>query len=350
MSNNFENLKNTILNFISNKEKNNKPAKLRKDFEESSLLLEYNDKALIKYSEDIESKKIPFTLITSAKRIPFLFGSFGMLLIVTMILLSFSDKMNEEEFKLLYMESGKSRTKFLNFFRLPLVNVTVYHLINSTYSLTGIALLSCLFQILYSKLIDKTASGIEYIKLYMTISFGMISQIINLIYGTVYTSSGIEKINENFTNEMRISIFQFVFLIQIFFSILFGIFTTIFIAKLKTKPSYSLENQEIPDAQNNSSHNKWFNYKLISVIYLAFFSLAYIFVYLHNNNIILKDINSELMKENYSYLLAVFPYFLYFNNLILYLMFYDEMRDSNIYISQPEEEGEYFEKRERNIL
>ena len=190
----------------------------------------------------------------------------------------------------------------------------------------------------------------QFFKLCLAISFGMMAQIINLGYGIFYLSGGIEVINNNFMSEMKISIFQFIFLIQIFFSVLFGTFTTIFISKLQTKPSYSLEDQEQSDAKDQSNQYKWFNYKIIAVFYLTFFSFAYVFVYLHYNDYILQNFSSVYVKENYSYLLALFPYVLYVNNMILYLMFYDEVKESNFYISHTGEEAEQYEKRERNIL
>jgi len=349
MSNNFEKLKNTLLNFLS-KQKKFKITKSRRDLEESSILLEYSDKVQMKYSSDNEPEKNSLAMITSANRIPFLFGLLGTLLMIVMICLSIYKKFEADEVKLLYVEIGLSKVKFLNFFRLPTINKIVFHLINSSYSLAGIALVASLFHVLSIKLSNKKASLMQFFKLCLTISYGMMAQILNLVYGVIYLCGEIEGINISFMNETKISIFQFIFLIQIFFTLMFGTFTTIFISKLESKPAYSLEDHEYLDEKEGNNKSKWFNYKIIALFHLVFFSFIYVFVYLHHNKYILQNFTPVHITENYSYILAIFPFVLYIMNMMVYLMFYDELNESVFFISHTGEEAVRYQKIERNIL
>ena len=240
---------------------------------------------------------------------------------------------------------GPKKFVFISLFSLPKVNHFVYHLLNSCTAVTGLGLVYSIFMIMNLKFRQHAYDNYQFIKLYLAVLYGFISNLVHLTYGAIFFMDGVEAINQLVHKEIHISLYEFLFYLQIFFSVLFGIFTTLLTFTMKAKPSYSIETQE----QEEQTDYKWINYRILILIYLAFFLTANILVVLHNNGVIFTSYDSVLLKSNYAYLIAFLPYALYLLNLGLYSMFYGELKNTYVSMASPAEKINY-EHHHKNIL
>lgn len=355
MANYFENLKNLIVEKLSADAKKGNMYKMDRDdmkFKTNTERRNTDQEETISLMDDTVKYRMPKLqqsdksycayIIFSTKMLPFIYGFFGIFTVAFMITCAYINKMPDN----LYTQVGPHKTKFLSFFDLPKINYFVYHLLNSTTGLLGLALVISVFMSIHMKFSMNKLDKFQIAKLYHSVAYGLLSNIFHIIYGAAYLTIGVEKINEIFISEIHINFSQFLFLLEIFFSILFGIFTSLLINNLKSKPSYALANENQAETERDY---KWMNYKILSIIYLTFFTISYILIFLHSNHAILPHLNNPILKSNYSYLLPFLPYLIYSLNIILYCTFYDELRDANVTLVEPSDKMIY-EYNQRNIL
>lgn len=317
----FEHLEKFLGSKFSNskteKEKNNNTQAKHgeKDQEESSLLLESNRLKFQLYKEYEENK----VTILSGERYALMYLSFSFFTIIAMMFISYFRPMPDE----LYSEMGK--IKYINMFDLQKVNHFIFHILNSISAILGIGLV-CL---IYSNLTLKCKNERKFQSLLIAF-YGIVSHGFGLLYGASYYLDFIEDIDTALLSELKISFNQLIFFIQLFFTIIFGIFILLVINSLLSKPSHCIDMEE---ESLNSKESKWLIYRLIILIYIICFGISYVFISLHSNHIILKNIDTLYLKNNYSYLLCLLPYTLYSLNIAFYSSFYSFLRDSKICFS-----------------
>ena len=368
MAHYFESLGNFLVNLFSRKNKDKKDLqkgegysygksseKLKeKDPEESSLLLEenYRNKHKMRMqgykieNDKINSSNYSSTQICSLKSIPVFYGLFGVLTVAFMLGSVFIEQKTVDG---LYSQIGPMKMQFIPLFNLPKVNQFVFHILNTMTSVMGLLLIHSLLLTLRIKFSKRNSTTFDYVKLYLTIFYGVVSHLSHLFYGSIFFLKNFEILNSLMQKEVHISTYEFLFGIQIFFTVLFGICISLILFSIKSKPSYAIETED-SNSEESRREMRWLNYKLLILIYLVFFCVAYFLINLHNNNVILSSMNSILLKSNYSYLLAFLPYALYFLNLLFYVMFYDDLRNSEVAISMKECDKFSFENNNKNIL
>lgn len=361
----FENLKNSILKYFgkSNLKQEKEPqtydsteqwkanigstSKQVQENEESSVLLDETERKRgrirMKFEDEEEDKSSSIFLFQVSK-LPMIYGCLGFMTIIFMLIIGYINELNNKIVDNIYSEIGPNKFMFISIFNLPKLNHFVFHILNCSTAVTGFGLVYSILNILKMKFKQLSYDNYEYIKLYVSVLYGFIANFMHLAYGAVFYMDGFENINHLIHREIHIGLTEFIFYLQIFFSILFGLFTTFIIYSMKTKPSYSIEKE-----QEEQVEYKWINYRLLILIYLSFFLIANIFIVLHNNKFIFTSFDSMILKSNYSYLIAFLPYGLYFLNILLFIMYYGELKSVNLNLSAPAEKINY-EQNHRNIL
>lgn len=339
MSDVFENLKKHILSYFR-KNKNSKqnkdtpkPSETKEKIEqgdESSVCLldESERRNMYKFKYQNEDKKFNTIPVIQTYRIPIVYLILSLCTLIFMFIIG--NKSNKD----LYLEIGIGNNKIsiLNFFRMSNINPLAFHILNSCTAIVGFGIIYTVYLVLISKFKQKKYNNFDFVKLYLSMIFGAVSMLFHIIYGTCYLVTGYNEINQMFNKELHVGLKEFIFFVEIFFTVLYGIFTMLIIYNLKEKPSTaSFENN---DSTTHAQYT-WVNYKLLTLIYIIFFSLAYIFINLHHNGVIFKGLDSEILKSNYSYLLCLFPYLIYILNSLFYFYFYDELRNSEITVTDP---------------
>lgn len=358
MANVFESLKTIIVDYFrkdkkgisnskENKENNEdyeqiKRENFEKEEENVSLMMDETNRVKIIKSMNVE-KSYNAINVFSAKQLLYVYGFFGVFVIIFMLACAYFNH-NESIFS--EIGAGVHKAKFITLFDLPKINQIVFHLLNTCVGGIGLVIVISVYMSLKMKYSSRRCSTFQFAKLYVSISYGVLSSLLHILYGSMFFIDGIDKLNSFFTTELNITLYQFIFLIELFFTILFGIFTSFIIRSLGTKPAYALNTTEI---NNETADSKWLNYKVLNVMYLIFFSFSYIFIILHSNDVILKTVHYAALSTNYAYLLAILPYLLYFMNISMYLTFYEELKNTNVSLVNAGEKVE-FEKNNRNML
>jgi|LauGreDrversion4_2_1035121.scaffolds.fasta_scaffold1093559_1 hypothetical protein len=80
---------------------------------------------------------------------------------------------------------------------------------------------------------------------------------------------------------------------------------------------------------------KWFNSKLILLVYLTIFSLYYLALILDQFKIIHLNLTFETVKNNVEYAMHLLPYLIKLFSSFLILSYYDEMKSVYIGLSLP---------------
>jgi hypothetical protein len=309
-----------------------------KDPEESSVLLEDEKKNmyLVNTAKVSENKRVNSILLIQTKRVPILYGVLSLTTVIFMVVYSY---LNHSELDL-FSDFGPNHLKVLDFFKIYKVHSFIFHLLNTSTSFVGICLIFCIYFTINSKM----TGMINDAKLYLAILFGLSSHFFQFSYGIGVFVNGFEKLNETFQTEIYISLIQFIFFLQIFFTVLFGIFIILLMISAKSNSTAALETPE-----GNLQEYKWLDYKLLAIIYLIFFTLAYIFIQLHSSHVILSKFTNAVLVVNYSYLLVILPYSLFLINTIFYTLFYDELKHQELKITQPNEKT-FYDESQKNIL
>jgi hypothetical protein len=339
--------KNTKFNIRDNKEKTNtnnfNNFQAQESDEAMSMLMDENDRQKLLRPTDTPIELTHYSIIVlSASRFPYIYGFFGTLTIVYMIVCEYFNKSTNE----LYYELGPSRAKFISLYDLPRINNFAFNLLNTCTGFTGLGIVFVVYFNLYIKYKINKFSTFQFVKLFLSILLGIISNLFHILFGLLFIINGANKFNFKLKNEVNITVFQFLFSTQIVFSILFGFLTTCIIYSLKSRPSYSIH-QETSIESNNDQ--KWLNYKILNIVYLLLFSIIYCLILLHSNNFILTSISFENVKSHYIFIIAILPYVLYFLNISLYVVFYEELRNSNVTFLQSTDKIDY-ENNDKNIL
>lgn len=80
---------------------------------------------------------------------------------------------------------------------------------------------------------------------------------------------------------------------------------------------------------------KWFNSKLIILVYLTIFSVYYLLLILDQFKIIKITLTFENVKSNFEYAIHLLPYSIRLFSSLLILSYFDEMKSVNLGLSIP---------------
>ncbi len=394
MSNFFENIKNLFFKSFSKKKDqeqenqtyNNKTQKEKEEInskkqtepktncdrenDETSILLEeennrfqnenYFNKRKLLSTSLIKNKLIPLLYLT------FAFSSVAFLLLSSSENSSFQGKSSSSQNYILL--DAKNNKKLFNFFKLYNLNPLVFHMFSMASGLLGIFIVYLVQNMIYLKNLTffRSVKKFRLIEIYLTSFFGMFSQLIHILAGMVYFFSNFAALTSYMQKELNVSLHQFLFCVELFFTVLYGIFVCLIFNKLNKvdvlesesdqekypsesfsygRPnnvnlfSYGNNNNENNYNQNNNSSlqvipdnldSKWLNYKIICVIYLVFFGLCYVLLLvIKNDKINFMDKEAAYFKLNQNYLLIFLPYLLYVLNSVFYSLFYGVLKYSS---------------------
>lgn len=370
MSNFFENLKNLIFKKFKQDKKDldvekdhtrysktkipEKPT-VEKEADETSILMD--EETRVKYDYDSYSnRKLLSTSLIQNKLLPLFYFIFSLSGI--MFLISTENIINNP---INYILLDRKQKKVLNFFMLYNLNPLIFHLFSLVCGLIGILIVLLVQKTIYIKNIsfDKSVNQFSLLKIYLTSFFGLFSNFVHIISGMIYFFSSFAYINSYVEAELNMTIQEALFVLEVFFTCLYGIFVCIILNKLNKVDvlenerdnnlayesfNYEKDNRNLLYEQNpsNMTHMnvlnipenfeaKWLNYSIVCLIYLIFFSICYALMLLIKNNVIsLANGNTDYFKLNQAYLLAFIPYFLFMLNTIFYSLFYGVLKYSSI--------------------
>lgn len=314
--------------------------------DETSILLEDD---LNKHNNEMlfNKRKILSKSLVQNRLMPLLYLTFSF---STIIFCFLSEPIMKNKENYLTIDANKG-IKMFDFFKLYNINPLVFHIFFLSTGLVGIITIYLVQNTLLIKYLGHTRTNtiMQFIEIYLTSFFGFFAQAIHIISGMIFFFNSFDKFDAYTKSEIKISIHQLLFFLEIFFTSIYGIFICLTIIKVNKNDlldeenndtfmesfNYNYENnnntQKIPD--NISS--KWLNYIMVSLIYLIFFSLSYIlilFMKISNTNK-QGNINGEkevdYFKMNQNYLIIFLPYLIYILHTVFYGSLYGVLKYSS---------------------
>ena len=312
----------------------------------SSNPLTYNDETSEIYIEDTSEKRLFNTerlisqrynnnILINISYLPMTYLIVSISAFVGMLIISSYKDLP----KSLYNQVGPNKYLVINYFEICKINPLVYHLFQSCTSFLGIFIVTMLFFSIKSKSKNFYQNS-GYLQIYLSCVFGIISFILLLVEGVMPLLGDVGTYNALLKSEIGINLPNFVFLTRLFFSLLFMLTFLLVVWNL---------NLNYDQSEESEMNNTWFNYKLITLIYLGFFTFIYVFVLLHHNKIIFSEFSLATNYNYTSYILTIFPYLLHCLNDLMIFTFSFELRLSNITLTEIENES-IIRKTEKNIL
>jgi hypothetical protein len=367
MSNFFETIKNLLFksffkkkdydldkeNHTTNNKKHLEKTQHEKEGDETSILLEEDNNNKFANENYFNKQKLLSTSVIQNKLMPMLYLTFSFSSLIFLMLSENSNGRSTENYISFDAENNK---KLFNFFKLYDLNPLIFHLFSLTTGLLGILIVYLAQNTIYLKSLNffSPVQKFNLLKIYLTSFFGMFSHLIHILAGMVYFFSNFAAFNNYMQKELNISLHQFLFCVEIFFTSLYGIFICMILNKLNKidvlesegdQEKYASEsfNYSRPNAnlfygnnQNNlqvipdNLDSKWLNYKIICVVYLVFFSICYgLLLLIKNEKINFMEKDAAYFKLNHSYLLIFLPFLLFTLNSIFYSLFYGILKYSS---------------------
>jgi hypothetical protein len=347
----FENLRKKILSLFRNKNEKSTTLNYKayenqyNNSEESTILLDNEDKnGKFKFQPE-EVEQAPLNHLLNNKIFPFTKFSLSIMLPVIMILLDTSLPTQAE--KGLYVELGPHKIKVYDMFKLPTINPILYHSVNTVQCI--IALITIYLVNAYLKGRMKATQRVltfgNIILLHLLMFTGFISVCLNYSYSLCFTISGLGNYSAPFEKALFTTLPEFVYFIQIFFSVAFGAIVVILLYVLKNDSGLVCFQNDI---NHCSQETKSFNYKLVLLIYIVLFTLGYLFTKICHCKVIMGDVKSDLLDANIDFLCVVLPYFVFFFEHIMFLFLYDELGNTGMVLHDLESTNDYSSA--KNIL
>ena len=379
MSNFFENVKNYLCKPRKSEKgnENNLKKHLRKSSQENQQKEKQDDETSILIEEDnrqnqntemnfSNKRKILSKSLIQNRLLPLLYLTFS---ISTIIFCFISEPLVKNKDNYIIIDPTKG-VKMFDFFKMHNINPLVFHIFSLATGLVGIFIIYLVQNTLLIKYLGHTRTNtiMQFIQIYLTSFFGLFSQVIHIIAGMMFFFSTFHKI-DNFTKEeLKISIHQLLFFIEIFFTSIYGIFICITIIKVNKNDLLDEDDKENTtfmesfncNYENNDNNivanpgqkistipdnisTKWLNYIMVSLIYLIFFTVSYIFVLLiqNNNNKSTNNFNGtnadatsinkevDYFKMNQNYLVILLPYLIYILHTIFYASLFGVLKYSS---------------------
>ncbi len=349
-------------------------AQNEKEGDDTSILLEgENNELPIKHY--LNQRKLLSTSLIKNKLLPLLYLIFSFSSIMFLMLCENTQMKKTENYILI---NGYKDRKFFNFFKLYNLNPLIFHIFSLITGIIGICIVRLVQTTIYLKSLNfyRVINSFSLMKIYLTSFFGIFSQLIHILIGIVYFFSNYRKFSLFIQSELNISLHQFLFCIEIFFSVLYGIFILITLNKLikvdvleadveherlsfSDNFNYNKPNQNLfyGNQQSTIYHtipdnldSKWLTFKILCVVYLAVFSFCYtILLLIKNDKVKAIDKETPYYNLNQTYLLIFLPYLLYMLNSIFYSLFYEILKYSSTFHIELTSQNVY-DKSQKNML
>jgi hypothetical protein len=384
MSNFFENVKNYLFkpskiekanNNLKKPQQSQENQQKEKQEDETSILIEGENRENINLHL-CNNKKILSKSLIQNRLLPLIYLTLSISKFFFCFFSELSEK-NKENY--ITIDSSKNVNMF-DFFKLYNLNPLVFHVFSLATGLIGIYIIYLVQNTLLIKFLGHTKKNtiIQFIQIYLTSFFGLFSQFLHIISGMLFFISSFHNIDNYTKQELKISLHQLLFLMEIFFTSIYGIFICLLIIKVNKNDllendkdkdgttfmesfNYNYENIEIENENNNQNpaqkiitipdniSSKWLNYILISLIYLIFFTSSYILLLLFKNknsisisgtatgagsgvklnNNIINNLEVDYFKLNQNYLITLLPYLIYVLHTLFFTSFYGVLKYSS---------------------
>ena len=177
-------------------------------------------------------------------------------------------------------------------------------------------------------------------KLYIMMIFGFISNFLNFTKGFAPYFENYEEFSKEIRFNLKIDLSVLFFLTLIFFSVLFSVYSLYVLNLLRIRSNS-------PISHNYEGH--WYNYRIVTLVYLCVFTLIYVVFLLHDKKIFLFCNDISYISENLTFVISMFPYFIHIINAVLMFSFYFELKYVNLVLSQNVEVDYLFEEGEKNL-
>lgn len=242
--------------------------------------------------------------------------------LLIIIILLFTRYMNRMEFS---TDIHYKNIKIPNYYDLPKINPFIYNIYTCSTSITGLAIVLILYGVLKQRFRVPEYQNHTF-KLNIMMLFGLISNFLNFAKGIS------PPIFENYYNivkeiqpNLEIDFSHLTFLTFVFFTILFSVYSLSILSLLRGKNNLNA---------NRMNEDVWYLYKFITLIYLCFFTLIYIAFLLHGSKVFSVGLLENIIKEYYTCVISMFPYFIHVINSVLIFTFYFELKFVNLALSQ----------------
>jgi hypothetical protein len=314
-----------MLKILRNIFKSTRQREKEKDFydEESSSLLSDTDTPTKPTNKGILTNSVCYLTI-----IP------GIYLLASIFIVLYLLILNSKE------QLVTNKEKIPDFYDLPKMSVTMFHIYTVVTSICGMAIVIVLFVVLKQRFKVPEFINKNY-KLYIMMFFGLMSNFFNFAKGfSPYLV--IFNISKDINSDLTMKLTHILFLGVVFFSILFSIYSISVLDLLRMKKV----------KQMNTLDN-WYSYKIVILVYLTSFFIIYIIFLLYDNKAFTLIDGSSLKKvfENHLKLvISTFPYFIHILNAVLMFSFYFELRYVNLALSQNLEVDYLFEESEKQLF
>lgn len=277
MSNFFENLKSLLFKSLLKKKdydtekdnnfSNNKKQLLKtqqeKDCDENSILLEEEHNNRLQNENYFNKRKLLSKSLLQNRLIPILYLTFAFSSLLFLMQSEINYGKNSEN----YISIDKKTNKELfNFFMLYNLNPLVFHLFSITNGLLGILIVYLVQNTIYLKSLNfyNSLPKFTLIKIYLTSFFGLFSNLVHIVAGMVFFFSNFGAFNNYVVKELNLTLHQFLFCIEIFFTVLYGIFACLILNKLNKIDV--LESDSEQEKYNSESFNYGRNNRIWSYI------------------------------------------------------------------------------------
>ncbi len=218
-------------------------------------------------------------------------------------------------------------------------NRTIFCIYSGITSICGLAIVFVLYSVLKQRFKVPEYKDSTY-KIYIMALFGTLSNSLNFLKGlTLYMETDILK---NLFGKNEIESSQILFLSLIFFSILFTVYSIKVLSILNANKS-----EDCRVDQDES----WFHYKIVILTYLVSFTFIYVFFLMYDKQVfIFSGILNEIVLDNTTFVMKMFPYFIHIINAILMFSFYFELRYVNLILSKNLEVDYLFDDAEKRTF
>jgi hypothetical protein len=311
----FSNVKSFLHVWFTNKKRESKQLQLDKSF----LYCDENPEKSNLYKLQGNQKGYLTNNLATLSILPVIYLLSSLLVI---IILLFTRYFNHIEFS---TDINYKNIRIPNYYDLPKINPFIYNIYTCSTSITGLAIVIILFGVLKQRFRVPEYQNHTF-KLNIMMLFGLISNFLNLAKGFS------PPVFENYYNivkeiqpDLEINFSHLTFLTFVFFTILFSVYSLSILSLLRGKNNLNA---------NRLNEDIWYLYKFITLIYLCFFTLIYIAFLLHGSKVFGIGLLENIIKENYIYIIAMFPYFIHVINSVLMFTFYFELKFVNLALSQ----------------
>jgi hypothetical protein len=293
------------------------PIALNKEIDEKAGLIQEQEN-IIFHNQILKSKKSPFLSFFKYSFLP----TFYLLInIIVVIILLY--KKNKQHIIFPKDVRLNQENQIPNYFELmEKISVPIVEAYTLCSFICGCLIVYFLFSIVKQRFKVPEYKEQTY-KVYIMSTIGLIANLFSLAKGFAKRMDNFEELNLFLKLQIKIGITELLFICFICFSVLFSFYSLNLLNLLKQKQSYTIKSEEL-----------WYNFRIITLCYVAVFTLIYLLFLFQFYDIITIDFIMEILSRNMNYVISIFPYFIHLLNAVLFYSFYFELKYMNHALSQ----------------